>query len=74
MPKNRVLTSVLPSFEVKVKGWVKVKGRGQGHAQGQRLKPNFWRTAVDIRGSALLSAAKSKEESLSVRGLSLCVA
>ncbi len=39
-----------------------VKGRGQGHAQGQRSKLNFWRAAVDIRGSALPSAEKSKEE------------
>ncbi len=33
----------------------------------------FWCVAVDIRGSALQSAAKSKEESLSVRGVCLCV-
>ncbi len=52
---------------------VKVKGLGQGHAQCQRSKPNFWRAAVDSRGLALPSAAKSKEESLSVRGVCLCV-
>ena len=32
-----------------------------------------WSGAVNIRGSALPSAAKSKEESLSVRGVCLCV-
>ena len=52
MPKNRVLTSLLTCFKVKV------KGRGEG----QRSRSNFWRAAVDIRGSALPSAAKSKEE------------
>ncbi len=36
---------------------VKVKGRGQGHGSGSRS--NFWRAAVDIRGSALSSAANS---------------
>ena len=41
--------------------------------QGQRLRSNFWRVAVDIRGSALQSAVKSKEESLSVQGVYLCV-
>ncbi len=48
---------------------VKVKGRGQGHGS----RSNFWCAAVDIRGSALPSAAKSKEESLSVQGVCLCV-
>ena len=33
----------------------------------------FWRVAVDIRGSALPSAAKGKEESLSAQGVCLCV-
>ena len=52
--KNYVLTSLLCCFKVKV------KGRGQGHmsrsmsGQGQIL-------AVDNRGSALLSAAKSNK-------------
>ncbi len=32
-----------------------------------------WRLAVDIRGSALPSAARSKEESSSVHGVCLCV-
>ncbi len=27
--------------------------------EGQRSRSNFWHAAVDIRGSALLSAAKS---------------
>ncbi len=51
MSKNRVLTSLLPCFKVKV------KGQGQDH----RSKSNFWRAAVDIRGSALPSAAKSNK-------------
>ncbi len=51
MPKNRVLTSLLFCFKVKV------KGRGQGH--GSRSKSITWRAAVDIRGWALPSAAKS---------------
>ncbi len=33
----------------------------------------FWRAAVDIRGSALSRATKSKEESSSVEGVCLCV-
>ena len=37
---------------------VKVKGRGQGQGQCQRSRSNFWCTVVDIRGLALLSAAK----------------
>ncbi len=54
--------TMLPCFRVKV------KGRGQGHesrskvtGQGQRSRSNFWRAAVDIRGSALPSAAKSNK-------------
>ncbi len=35
---------------------VKVKGQGQGHGS----RSNIWRAAVNIRGSALPSAAKSK--------------
>ena len=62
---------MLPCFKVKV------KGQGQGQRSGSRswvkVKVNFWRAAVDIRGSALLSAAKSKEKSLSVQGVCLCV-
>ncbi len=46
---------------------------GQGQRSGSRSRSNSWRTAVDIRGSALPSAAKDKEESLSVRGVCLCV-
>ncbi len=38
----------------------------------QRSRSTFWRAAVDIRGSALPSATKSKEES-SVEGVCLCV-
>ncbi len=36
-------------------------------------RSTFWHAAVDIRGSALPSAIKSKEESLSVEGVCLCV-
>ncbi len=54
---------VLPCFKVKV------KGRGQGHGS----RSNFWSVVVDIRGSALQSAAKSKKESLSVQDVCLCV-
>ncbi len=43
---------------------VKVKD----HGQGQRLRLTF-----DIRGSALPSAAKTKEKSLPVQGDNLCV-
>ena len=53
--------------------WVKVKGQGQGHGQAQRSRSTFWRAAVDIRGSTLLSATKSKEETLTVEGVCLCV-
>ncbi len=41
-------------------------------AQGQRSRSNFWRAVVDIRGSALPSAAKSKEEPLPVQKVCLC--
>ncbi len=51
--KNRVFTWLLPCFKVKV------KGRVQGQRSGSRS--NFWRTAVDNRGSALPSAAKSNK-------------
>ncbi len=36
-------------------------------------RSDFWCAAVNIRGSALPSATKSKEESLSVQGVCLCV-
>ncbi len=39
---------------------------------GQGQRSNFWRAAVDIRGSALPSAAMSKEEPLPVQGVCLC--
>ena len=42
------------------------QGQGQGQAHG--LRSNFWHAAVDIRGPALPSAGKSKEELLSVHG------
>ena len=34
---------------------------------------NCWGAVVDIRGSALPSAAKSEEDSLLVQGVCLCV-
>ncbi len=55
--KNRLLTSLLPCLRStsasRSKVWVKVMG------QGQSSRSNFWQAAVDIRGSALPSAAKS---------------
>ncbi len=55
--KNHVLTSLLPyTYRSRSNVLFKVKGRGQG----QRSNPNFWRAAVENRGSALPSAAKSK--------------
>ncbi len=53
MPKKRVLTSLLPCYKVKV------KGRGQGQRSGSRSRSNCGCAAVDIRDSALPSAAKS---------------
>ncbi len=58
--KNRVLTSLLPLLQSQRSGsrskvGVKVMGRGQSS------RSNFWRAAVDIRGSALPSAAKSNK-------------
>ncbi len=41
--------------------------------QGQMSMSNFSGAAVDIRGSALSSAAKSKEGSFSVYGIFPCV-
>ena len=67
--KNSVLTSLLPCF--RVKGRVKVKGQCQGH--GQRSRSNFWRAAVDIRGSALPSAASAIGVTASLRCLSVCL-
>ncbi len=57
MPKI-VFISLLLCFKVKV------EGRGQGQRLGSRS--TFWSAAVDIRGSAMPSAAKSKKESLPV--------
>ncbi len=37
------------------------------------VRPSASALTADIRGSALPSAAKSKEESLSVQGVCLCV-
>ena len=42
---------------------VKVNGQGQ----------ISWHAEINVKGSALPSAAKSKEESLSVHGVCLCV-
>ncbi len=49
-----------------------MSGQGQRSGSRSRSRSNFWHAAVDIRGSALPSAAKSEEES-SVRGVCLCV-
>ena len=46
---------------------------GSKYGQGQSSWLNFWCIAVDIRDSALPSAAKSKKESLSVQGVCLRV-
>ena len=48
-----VFTSLLHCIKVKVKGW------GQGQGQGHRSRSNFGCAAVDVRGSALPSAAMS---------------
>ena len=40
--------------------------------RSQRSRSNYWRAAVDIRGLALPSAAKSKEEVISPKRLSVC--
>ena len=49
--KNRVFTWLLPCVKVKV------KGQGQGHGS----RSNVWHAAIEIRGSALPSAAKSNK-------------
>ncbi len=51
--RTTCFTSLLPCWKVKV--GVKVKGQAQGHGS----RSSSWRAAVDIRGSALPSAAKS---------------
>ncbi len=43
----------------------------RSQVKNQRSRSNLWRTVVDIRSSALSSAAKSKEKSLSVHGVCL---
>ncbi len=53
--KNRVFIPLLHCLGSRSKVGVKVKGQGQGHGS----KSNNWRAAVDIRGSALPSEAKS---------------
>ncbi len=63
--QNSVLTSQLPCFQVKVKG----KGQDQRSGSRSKVKVNLWCLVVDIRGSALLSAAKSKDESLPVQSV-----
>ncbi len=52
MPKLRLYHCYIA---LKSRSMVRVKVMGQG----QRSRSNFWRTAVDIRGLALPSAAKS---------------
>ena len=66
MPKIVFLTSLIPCFKVKV------KGQGQGH--GLRSRSTFWCPAVDIRGSALPSAANSYRSHYQSNGnVCLCV-
>ena len=48
-PGKKPKTSLLPCLKVKVTGL------------GQRSRSNLWRAAVDIRGLALLTAAKSNK-------------
>ena len=72
------LISLLPCFKFEITGQGKkscqgYKSRsGQGQGQGQRSRSKFWHAVVNIRGLALLSATKSKEESLLVQGVCLC--
>ena len=51
----------LHGFYLGLRSWskvgVKIKGQGQGNVL--RSRSNFWHAAVDIRGPALLGAAKS---------------
>ncbi len=70
MPKICVLHGCYLALRSRSKVGVKVKGRGHGQRSGSRS--NFWRAAVDIRSSALLSAAKSKEQVINPRSLSVC--
>ncbi len=69
-PKNRILPSLLPCF--KVKGQGHGQSSGQGHGSRSKVKVVFLACSGRYRGSALLSVAKSKEES-SVHGVCLCV-
>ncbi len=41
--------------------------------EGQRSRSDFWRAAVDIRGSVLPSAAKNIRFITSLRCLSVCL-
>ena len=53
---ERVLTSLFVTNDLNSSSRSKVKCRGQ------RSRSNFWCAAVDIRGSALSSAAKSNND------------
>ncbi len=59
MQKNVFLHGFYLALRSKV--GVNVKGQGQGHGSRSNIRSNFWHAAVDIRGSALLSAAKSNK-------------
>ncbi len=59
MPKIMFLQGCYLALRSRSKVGVKVIGRGQGQRSGSRS--NFRRAAVDNRGSALPSAAKSKK-------------
>ena len=65
---ERVLTSLFVTNFLVLRSRSKVRGQGQRSrsrsevkvtGQGQRSRSTFWHAAVDIRGSALPSAAKS---------------
>ena len=53
------ITALRLTSEVRMK--VEGQGQGQGHKSKSRSMSNFWHVAVDIRGLALPSAAKSSK-------------
>ncbi len=71
-----VLESVKPNLTRKAKqrnnfAWHKFKVKGRGHGQRSGSRSNFWRTILGARLCRVQQ--KSKEESLSVQGVCLCV-
>ncbi len=65
MPKIMILHGCYLALRSRSKVGVMVKGRDEGQRLRSRSKvgsrSNFWRAAVDNRGSALPSAAKSNK-------------